>query len=175
LPTEGADDAVLVGVVAKAHGLAGEVVVDVLSDAPDRFARGRAFQARRADGGAESVVVASTRPFGQRLLVRFEGIVDRAGAERLHGLDLTIPRKDAAPLPAGRHYRFELLGLRVRTRAGAALGAVADVFATGSNDVIVVRGDGGEILLPALPDVVLEISPERGEVVVDLPPGLVEP
>jgi len=66
------------------------------------------------------------------------------------------------PPPEGAHYRFELVGLRVRTRDGSHLGTVADVFATGSNDVIVVRGGKREILLPYLADVVLTIDRERG-------------
>src|SRR5262245_7616617 len=160
--------------VARAHGLSGEVVVDVWSDAPERFAPGSAFTARVPEGAARRLVVAAARPFDRRLLVRFEGVTDRAQAERLHGAELTIPRAEAAPLPEGRHYRFELIGLRARARGGETLGVVADVFATGGNDVIVVRGDRGEVLLPALPDVVLEVAVERGELIVEVPPGLLE-
>jgi 16S rRNA processing protein RimM len=79
-----------------------------------------------------------------------------------------------APLPPGRYYRFELVGLTVRTRAGETLGRVTEVFATGSNDVIVVDGPGGEILLPAVESVLVEVSPERGELRVEVPPGLLD-
>jgi 16S rRNA processing protein RimM len=174
LPTEDAGDVVLVGQIAKAHGLKGEVVVDVWSDAPDRFVAGSTLTARAVTGGARRLVVAESRPFNRRLIVRFAGVEDRAGADALRGLELTIHRSQAAPLAEGRHYRFELLGLRVRTIAGRALGSVADVFATGSNDVIVVRGEAGEMLLPALPGVILEIAVDRGELVVEVPPGLPE-
>jgi 16S rRNA processing protein RimM len=120
------------------------------------------------------LIVAASRPFGDRLLVRFEGVTSRTEAERLHGADLTIDRAEVPPAGAGRHYRFELIGLAVRTREGESLGVVADVFATGSNDVYVVRGAKGEILLPALDTVVVEIAPERREMVVALPPGLLD-
>ena len=162
------------GAIARAHGLLGEVVVDVWSDAPERFAPGRALTASFKAGKSLEVVVETVRPFGERLLVRFRGVSSRTDAAALRGADLTIPRRDAAPLPEGRHYRFELLGLRVRTREGSVLGDVADVFSTGSNDVYVVRGPGGEILLPSLASVVLEIDVERGEMVVEVPPGLNE-
>lgn len=132
------------------------------------------MMARLPSEEPRDVKVASARPFGERLLVRFEGFATRNDAETLHGADLTVARRDAAPKPEGQHYRFELLGLRVRTRDGTHLGEVADVFATGSNDVYVVRGPAGELLLPALATVILEIDVERGEMVVEIPPGLNE-
>ncbi len=162
------------GSIARAHGLAGEVVVDVWSEAPERFQAGRAVTARLPGGAAREMVVETARPFGERLLVRFAGIATRTQAEALRGADLTVARRDVAPAPEGAHYRFELVGLRVRTREGSRLGTVADVFATGSNDVIVVRGEGREILLPHLATVVLEIDREAGEMVVEIPPGLNE-
>jgi 16S rRNA processing protein RimM len=174
-PAGAGDELILVGFVARAHGLRGEVVVDVYSDAPDRFAAGSALVARAPDGGTRGTRIAESRPFAGRLLVRFEGVADRDAAEALRDTELLVPRSEVAPLPPGRHYRFELLGLRVRTRAGEELGVVAEVFATGSNDVLVVRGERGEMLLPVLDTVVLEVSEERGEMTVEVPPGLPGP
>ncbi|HEY2924465.1 MAG TPA: ribosome maturation factor RimM [Candidatus Eisenbacteria bacterium] len=174
MPTEGRDEPILVGSIARAHGLAGEVVVDVWSEAPERFEPGRSLTARFPGGVTRDVIVESARPFGERLLIRFAGIGTRTQAEALRGADLTIARREVGALPEGTHYRFELVGLRVRTREGRHLGTVADVFATGSNDVIVVRGAGGEILLPYLTHVVLTIDLEGGEMVVAVPPGLNE-
>jgi len=174
LPTEDPDEPILVGSIARAHGLAGEVVVDVWSEAPERFQAGAALTARLPGGVAREMVIETTRPFGERILVRFVGIATRTQAEALRGADLTVARRDVPPPPEGAHYRFELVGLRVRTREGLHLGTVADVFATGSNDVIVVRGGKREILLPYLADVVLTIDRERGEMVVEIPPGLNE-
>ena len=175
MPTEGSEEPILVGSIARAHGLKGEVVVDVWSEAPERFQPGRSVTARFPAGETKRMVVATARPFGERMLIQFEGVASRTDAEALRGADLTIAREEAAPLPEGRHYRFELVGLRVRTREGSFLGTVADVFATGSNDVIVVRSPGmREILLPSLEHVILSIDLERGEMVVEVPPGLVE-
>jgi 16S rRNA processing protein RimM len=171
LPTEDPEEPILVGAVARAHGLAGEVVVDVWSEAPERFEPGRSLTARLA-GVTREMVIQSARPFGERLLVRFQGISNRTEAEALRGADLTIARRDVGRPPEGTHYRFELVGLRVRTVEGRHLGSVADVFATGSNDVIVVRGGRAEILLPYLTDVVLTVDLEQGEMVVQVPPGL---
>ena len=76
------------------------------------------------------------------------------------------------PLPEGRHYRFELVGLAVRSREGEDLGEVADVFSTGGNDVYVVRGPRGELLLPAIAGVIVEIDTARKTMTVAPPPGL---
>lgn len=148
--------------------------MEVLSDAPGRFAPGSELIARGAGGANRAVRVAGSRPLQSRLLVRFEGVTSRGDAEALREHDLLIPRSRVAPLPEGRHYRFELLGLRVRTREGVDLGIVEDVFGTGSNDVLVVRGGAGELLLPMLDTVLLEVSLERGECLVAVPPGLQE-
>jgi len=163
-----------VGSVARAHGLGGEVVVDAWSDAPERFQPGSVLMAQLGGGVAKTMVVETVRPFNDRLLIRFEGITNRTEADALRGADLTVERGDVAPAPEGTHYRFQLVGLRVRTRSGEHLGQVTDVFSTGSNDVIVVRGERGELLLPHLTTVVLSIDPERGEMVVEIPPGLTD-
>lgn len=175
MPTERDGEAVLVGLIVRPHGLAGEVVVEPWSDAPERFRPGGVLDARPRDGVPRRLVVAGGRPFGARLLVRFEGVATRDDAEALRESELLIPRSEVAPLPPGRHYRFELVGLTVRDRAGAVLGRVTDVFATGSNDVIVVRGGERELLLPAIESVLLEVAPDRGELRVEVPPGLLDP
>jgi len=172
LRTEGAGEPILVGVIARAHGLGGEVVVDSLSDAPDRFAPGSAMTARLSSGATVTLVVEASRPFQRRLLVRFAGIATRSEAEGLRDADLTVERSAVRPHPAGLRYRFELIGLMARTRAGEPLGTVADVFSTGSNDVYVVRGSRGELLLPALPDVILEVDVPGGTMTVAPPAGL---
>lgn len=170
--TEADGAPILVGFIARAHGLDGEVVVAPYSDAPERFAPGSALTAKLPSGSSTPLIVASTRPFQARLLVRFQGIATRTEAESLHGADLTVARSDVKPAPEGRHYRFELIGLEARTPLGELVGEVTDVFSTGSNDVYVVRGPRGELLLPALPEVIVALDFERGTMTVAPPPGL---
>lgn len=185
MPTDAGDEPILVGTVARAHGLTGEVVVDSWSDAPDRYAPGSVLEARVSGGAGEPpggalgagagprrLRVTASRPFGERLLVRFEGIENRTDAEALRGAELTVPRREARTLPEGRHYRFELVGLRARTAAGEPVGEVTDVFTTGAHDVIAVRGDRGEILIPMIPGVVVSVDVAGGTITLDPPAGL---
>ena len=118
------------------------------------------------------LVVLESRPFQDRLLIRFDGFETREEAEAIHGAELTIGRDQVAPLPEGRYYRFELEGLRVATKQGAHLGVVTAVFGTGANDVVAVKGASGEILIPLLPEVIVSVDVAGCAMVVDPPPGL---
>ena len=171
-PESGAEETILVGAIARAHGLNGEMVVEVLTDAPERFEPGSTLTAVLPSGDRRQVKVTASRPFQARLLVRLEGVGDRTAADALHGADLVIPRSAVKPLSDGRHYRFELVGLTAKTPRGEEVGRVADVFATGSNDVYVLEGPRGEILLPASPGVIVSVDVPGGVLVVEPPKGL---
>lgn len=158
--------------MARAHGLRGEVVVESTTDNPERFDPGRTLAAGLPSGAARTLKVATSRPFQHRWLVRFEGVETREDAEALHSAELTIRRDQVAPLPEGRFYRFELVGLTARTPEGVVLGRVEEVFGTGSNDVLVVRGEGGEILIPLLDTVFRSVDAAEGTIVLSPPPGL---
>jgi len=108
----------VVGRIAKLHGLNGEVVVEVLSDAPDRFARGSKVQAGDPDAATRTLTVSTARVHQNRLLVRFYEVPDRSTAEPLHGALLSIAASDAAPLPEGRYYSWQLEGLEVVDEEG---------------------------------------------------------
>ncbi|MDP8924524.1 MAG: ribosome maturation factor RimM [Chloroflexota bacterium] len=115
-------------------------------------------------------VVPYTR--GAQVVLRLEGIADREAAEALRGWLVQVPEDEAWKLPKGQYYWHQIIGLVVVTRDGRRLGTVADILETGANDVYVVRREGTDLLLPAIKDVVKEISPERGEMLVELLPGM---
>ena len=76
------------------------------------------------------------------------------------------------PLPPGQYYQFQLMGLEVWTSDGKRLGQVAEILPTGSNDVYVVQGEDGELLIPAIEDVVKSVGLETGRITVELIEGL---
>ena len=173
---------VIVGRIGRPHGIRGEVVIGVRTDEPDlRFAVGATLDAaERADepaGGAQLTVAAARWHSGQ-LLVAFAGIADRTAAAELTGRWLTV---DASQLPEiGDPDEFrdhELIGLSVRTCAGDPVGIVADVLHYGQDLLVVRRTDGqeGEFLVPFVKAIVPEVDVQRGVVVIDPPPGLLDP
>lgn len=163
-----------VGRITGAHGIRGEVKVEVLTDYPERFRPGaQLFLGSEAE--AQPVRVAAMRPHHEMLLVKLDAVPDRTTAETLMGQLLLIPEAEAMPLGEDENYAHDLLGLSVETKEGRDLGKVTDVLATGANDVYVVRGaEGKELLIPALRAVVLRVDLATGRMLVDLPEGLEE-
>ena len=127
-------------------------------------------------------MVAASHWHSGRLLVRFEGVVDRTGAEALRGTVLTIDASVTGP--AGDDdsddddawWDRDLVGLQVATTEGVALGTVADVVHSPAGDILAVaRPDGGgEYLVPFVREIVPEVDVAGGRLVVDPPPGLLE-
>jgi 16S rRNA processing protein RimM len=103
----------IVGRIVRAHGIRGECVVHVESEAPDRFAPGARLQAE-IDDATRSLTVRATRSHQDRLLVRFAEAPDRNAAEALRGAWLSIPASKAAPAPEGTYYAHEIEGFEVR-------------------------------------------------------------
>jgi 16S rRNA processing protein RimM len=164
---------VIVGRVSRPHGLRGELRVVPDTDFPEHLA-GLSEVVLLKEGRPTSVRVQRVRPHGTELLVTLVGVESIEQAERWRGAEVAVPRRDAAALPQGRHYVFEVLGLRVLTEAGQELGTVAEILRTGSNDVYVVRGGGREYLIPAISSVVLAIEPAAGRVIIRPLAGLLE-
>jgi 16S rRNA processing protein RimM len=104
--------------------------------------------------------------------LKLAGIDDRTAAEAMRGALVRVPIEQAVELPPGSYFWHEIVGLRVQDTRGRALGTVAEVLATGSNDVYVVRDERRELLIPAIKDVVREIDLEQGRILIELLPGL---
>jgi 16S rRNA processing protein RimM len=166
---------VIVGRVARAHGLGGEVAVEVRTDDPDtRLAVGSVLATDPA--GAGPLTVAATRRHSGRLLVCFAGVTDRSSAEQLRGTVL-LAEVDPAERPAdpAEFYDHQLRGLDVVTTEGQPVGELADVLHLPAQDVLVVRRAGGrEMLIPFVAALVPGVDLAAGRLVVDPPPGLLD-
>jgi 16S rRNA processing protein RimM len=166
---------VVVGRIGKAHGIRGEVTVEVRTDDPDlRFAEDAVLATDRPD--RPSLVVERSRPHHGRLLVQFQGVPDRNAAELLRGVLLSTDADDDPGLDdPDEFYDHQLVGLSAYTVGGELLGEVADVVHLPASVLLVVRRDGArEVLVPFVRAIVPEVDVAAGRVVVDPPPGLLE-
>jgi 16S rRNA processing protein RimM len=163
---------VVVGKVAKAHGLRGEVTLMAISDNPGRFAAGSTVY---TEAGRE-LHIRSCRGDGARLLVTFEGVEDRTSAESLHGAMLVVPRSMLPALPAGEYWPHDLEGCAVVTESGRGLGTIIDVIPNQANDLWVAADEAGtETLIPAIHDVIVEVDVPGRRVLVRDVPGITTP
>lgn len=166
------DDYLSVGKVLSAFGVKGEVAVAPATDWPERFYALKRVFVKDQGGSLKEHAVEGCRFHKNRVLLRLRGVEDRSSAEKMRGLDLWIPRSEAVRLPEGHRFLGEIVGKRVCTTAGEALGTVRAILRTGSNDVYVTATDqGGEILIPATREVIQSLEPC---VEVRLIPGLLE-
>ena len=170
----------VVGRIIRPHGIRGEVSVEVRTDAPgQRFATGSVLATDPAAAGP--LTVESTRWHTGHLLVRFAGVGDRNAAEPLRGVWLTVSSDDVRPSgDADEFPDYQLVGLAVETTAGEPVGIVADVLHHGQ-DLLVIESAGssgragrGEVLVPFVAAIAVEVDLPAGRLVIDPPPGLLE-
>ncbi|MFY9588406.1 MAG: ribosome maturation factor RimM [Actinomycetota bacterium] len=164
----------VVGRIVKPHGLRGEMVVEVLSDAPERFAPGGRIDAGDPDGARRTLTVRATRNDRGRSLVTFEEVTDRDAAEALRGALLSIAREDAVPLEDGMYYEWQLEGLTVADEDGRTVGTFVRVLEGGGGDLWVVDTGEKEVLVPAVEEFVRRVDLEGGRIVLHVIPGLLE-
>lgn len=160
----------LVGQVRKPHGIRGEVSVTAHTYLPERFAWLETIYLGMED--PRPVGVEKARLHKGVVLLKLAGYDDRDAADALRNEWLQIPESEAVPLEEGEYYLYQLEGLQVVTDEGVSLGILADVIETKANNVFVVNGDRGEVLLPDIDEVILEIDFDKNRILVHLIPGL---
>ena len=169
------DGYMAVGHIVGVHALRGEIKLEPYTDFPERFVPGERFWMGEELAKMELV---SVRSHKNVLLLRFVGIEDRSAAERLRGQWLFIEETEAVSLEEGSYWIHDLLGMQVTDTSGNLLGRVVEVLATGANDVYVVRpadSERQELLLPAIPEVILAVDLATRTMRVQLLDGLVAP
>lgn len=167
-----AEPTIAVGHVTKAHGIKGEVALEVRSDEPSRFAEGATVFTE----SGRTLEIERSQPHGGRMLVKFAGVEDRTGAEALRGTVLVVPESWLPDLPDGEYWPFQLEGCDVVTESGRSLGAVSEVIPNPANDLwVAVDGEGAETLVPAIRDVIVEVDIEARRILVRDVPGLTAP
>ena len=163
----------LVGRIARAHGIRGQVIVNPETDFPeDRFQPGAELFIERG-GRIEALKVTSARFHGARPVIGIDGVETMNDAGTLAGRELRVPVERLAALPADTFYRHDLVGCEVRA-AGKGVGKVVAVHGPIDRCHLVVEGQRGEILIPLVDHICVNVDPANGVIDVNPPDGLLE-
>jgi 16S rRNA processing protein RimM len=161
-----------VGKVRRPHGVHGEVVVEIYTDFPEHLNPNQSIYLGEKHMKLD---ISGQRLHNEGLLLSFVGITTPEQAGRFRNQVLSIPTSEASELPKGEFYFHDLLNLEVVDKAGILLGTLTEILETGANDVYVVTdASGRELLLPAIPDVILDVDLGARIIKVHLLPGLIE-
>ncbi|MBI5560550.1 MAG: 16S rRNA processing protein RimM [Deltaproteobacteria bacterium] len=169
---------VVIGKVTGVHGIEGELKVFFYMTAEADAVRGGSVNDLSAlcntlyiDGNP--YILKGLRPHKNVFLVSLEGLTARAGAEALVGKEVSVEKEKIPQLPEGEFYWSDLLDMEVHSEDGSFLGRVVNIFSTGGNDVLEVKGPRGEFLLPATEGTFLDVDVRAKRLKVRLLEGLV--
>lgn len=168
---------IVVGRIGRAHGIRGEVSIDLTTDEPEkRFASGSSVVVRPRSGAARTLVIRGTRPHQGRLLVTFEQVPDRTAAEELRGAQVVVDVDETErPDDPEEFYDHQLVDLRVLSD-GVERGVVREVLHLPAQDMLAVeRSDGVEVLVPFVAALVTDVDLDAGVVHVASVEGLLDP
>jgi 16S rRNA processing protein RimM len=161
----------VVGEIKRPHGVRGEVRMSIITAYPERLP---AFETLYVGPRYTPHRVETMRRHSEAMLIRFVGVSDREGADAFRDQLVYIRLADAVPLEDGEFYLFQLYGITVITDEGETLGTLTDVLETGANDVYVIAGPRGEVLLPVIPEVIKQVDIVGRVMTVHLIEGLCE-
>jgi len=160
-----------VGKLHRPHGVHGEIIMELLTDFPERLKAGVTLYV-----GPEHtpMLLQKVRLQNKGMLVSFQGCSTPEAAGELRNQIVFVRAADRPALPEGEYYHHQIIGLQALTQQGDSLGKVIDILETGANDVFVIRPHNGrEILIPNTDEVILHIDLIKGQMIIRLLPGLI--
>lgn len=164
------DGYLAIGRIATAHGVRGEVRVELYTDFPERFAPQTDIYMGEA---LTPATIEYARPHKLQMLVKLVDVETRDEAEELRGQWLFVPEEEAVALEADTYWVHDIIGLQAATEAGEVLGRISEVLFTGANEVYVIQdADGAELLVPAIADVIQQVDLAAKRITVRLLPGM---
>jgi len=158
---------ITVGEILALWGIKGKVKVRLETDFPQRF-----YPRSQVYINQQPMTIESAEWHGNKFVIKLDTIDSAQDAQKLRGKPVQIHPSQAYPLPEGQYYHFQLIGLEVRTTGGELLGNITGILSTKSNDNYIVHGTKGEILIPAIEDVVKSIDLDRSSMTVEPIEGL---
>ena len=163
-----------VGVITSTHGIRGEVKVFPTTDDPKRFdyLKNVIVDMKREQVELE---ITGVKYFKQYVILKFKGYDDINEIQQFIKKDLLVTRENAVKLEEGEFFICDLVGCTILTDEGEELGVLKDIMQTAANDVYVVEcANGKEVLIPSIPQCILEKNPEAGYIKVHLLKGLLD-
>ena len=172
-PVEATNAFILLGIVARPHGLRGELKVRPFTERPGNFSSYRRLYLS-ADGEEPRVLYTNcqARVSGNAVILKLEECATREQAEQLAGMQIWLASCDLPPLDGEEFYLFTLEGKRAQTEDGRVIGTVMEILSSHGQDILVIRDGQAEYLVPVVRKFVVAIDDDK--VVLDLPPGLLE-
>jgi len=158
---------ITIGRILAHWGIEGKLKVKVITDFPQRFAPSSTVYINQ-----QPMTIDSTEKHKGEVIIKLNAVDSIEAARQLRGQPIEIHPSQVYPLPEGQYYHFQLIGLEVWTTQGELLGNITEILTGESNDNYVVKGDEGEILIPAIEDVVKSIDLNKGRIVIEAIPGL---
>jgi 16S rRNA processing protein RimM len=159
-----------VGKLRHAHGVHGEILMEVYTDFPERLQPGTVLF---LESGASLLTVTRRRTHREGLLLTFQGYSTPEAVGQLRNQLLYVKAEDRPPLAEGEYYYHQLLNLHVISDGGEAIGVVSDILETGASDVLVVRPEmGPEVLIPMVDEFVRQVDLAARQITVHLIPGM---
>lgn len=165
---------VAIAKIVKTRGLRGEAVADVLTDFPERFENLEDVTGVSPAGERTTLTVEKTWLQKGRVIFKFAGYDKIEAAETLRGYEICIPESEAVELEEDEFFDWELEGCRVGTLDGVELGVVAEVMRTGGTEILVVKGEEKEYLIPFSETICVEVDIDEKVIKIDPPEGLLE-
>lgn len=162
-----------IGIISKAHGIKGDVVITPITDEPQQFESLHDVLLKWDHGPRKSISIERGKIRNNKIIVKFAGIDTRDAALALKGVCIEKRIENCGPLPEDQYYIFDLIGLEVFTTEKVYLGEIKGVMTLPSNDVYVVQHKK-EILIPAIKEVIKNIDIEQGIVIVQPIDGLLD-
>ena len=163
-----------VGTLRRSHGIRGDLLVDVITDFPERLKPGTFVY---HGDKKQPLKITRCRSHNDGLILGFEGINNAEQTAKYRAQMIYVKAEDRPGLPAGEYYHHQILGLKVIDENDVSLGIISEIIVTGANDVYVVTADsilGRDILIPAIQQVILDVNLEAKTMRVHILPGLIE-
>jgi 16S rRNA processing protein RimM len=169
------EDLISIARIARPQGRRGEVIADLLTDFPDRFADLEVARVKRSSGEISLLKLEGFRPHKGRVLLKFAGYDSIDRAEELRGAQVMVTRNQLVRLPEDTWYDFDLIGCHVLTTEGAPVGRVVSVLDYGAAPLLAVKDqENRELLIPLTLSICIEIDVANKRIVVNPPEGLLD-